>query len=281
MRPGTLTSVVPSRTQPVRPSRVVAALGRSTPPPPGPKPVSGLRRWTLRIGATVLMLGAAGVTFGLFGVAGLQVALRLREVDVPELAGQTVAEATVTLSDVDLAVRVEPLSRIHPTIPTGQVVDQDPVAGQITRSDRNVKVWLSSGQSAGAVPSLLGQSERGARERLQEDAIRLLGVSEIRSGRYASDAVVAQEPPPRGTATAVSVLINRGERGATYVMPDLIGVYASSAAEVLRARGFRVTQTDEYPYPDPRVGTGIVLRQFPRPGFQIAHGEAISIEVSQ
>lgn len=281
MRPGTLTSVVPSRTQPVRPSRVVPALGRSAPPPLGQKPVSGLRRWTLRIGATVLMLGAAGVTFGLFGVAGLQVALRLREVDVPELAGQTVAEATATLSDVGLAVRVEPLSRIHPTIPAGQVVDQDPVAGQITRSDRNVKVWLSSGQSAGAVPSLLGQSERGARARLQEDAIRLLGVSEIRSGRYASDAVVAQEPPPRGTATAVSVLINRGERGATYVMPDLIGVYASSAAEVLRARGFRVTQTDEYPYPDPRVGTGIVLRQFPRPGFQIAHGEAISIEVSQ
>jgi serine/threonine-protein kinase len=225
------------------------------------------------------MLGAAGVTFGLFGVAGLQVALRLRDVDVPELAGQTVAEATATLSDVGLAVRVEPLSRIHPTIPAGQIVDQDPVAGQITRSHRNVKVWLSSGQSAGAVPSLLGQSERGARARLQEDSLGLLGVSEIRSGRYASDAVVAQEPPPRGTGTAVSVLINRAERGATYVMPDLIGVYASSAAEVLRARGFRVTQTDDYPYPG--VGTGIVLRQFPRPGFQIAHGEAISIEVSQ
>jgi len=280
MRPGTPTSIGPSRTKPAPPSRVPAARGRSA-PPPGPKPVSGLRRWTIRIGATVLILGAAGVTFGLFGVAGLQVALRLREVAVPELAGQTVAEATATLSDASLAVRVEPLSRIHPTIPAGQVVDQDPVAGQITRSHRNVKVWLSSGQSAGAVPSLLGQSERGARARLQEDALGLLRVSEIRSGRYASDAVVAQEPPPRGTATAVSVLINRGERGATYVMPDLIGVYASSAAEVLRSRGFRVTQTDEYPYPDPRVGTGIVLRQFPRPGFQIAHGEAISIEVSQ
>ncbi|MEO2197340.1 MAG: PASTA domain-containing protein, partial [bacterium] len=247
----------------------------------GAKPVPGLRRWTMRIGAIVLMLGVAGVTFGLFGVAGLQVALRLREVDVPELAGQTVAEATATLSEAGLAVRVEPLSRIHSTIPAGQVVDQEPLVGQVTRSHRNVKVWLSSGQSAGAVPSLLGQSERGALARLEEDALGLLGVSEIRSGRYASDAVVAQEPPPRGTATAVSVLINRGERGATYVMPDLIGVYASSAADVLRARGFRVTQTDEYPYPDPRVGTGIVLRQFPRPGFQIAHGEAISIEVSQ
>jgi beta-lactam-binding protein with PASTA domain len=155
------------------------------------------------------------------------------------------------------------------------------VAGLVTRSERSVKVWLSSGRSAGAVPSLIGQSERGARARLQEDALGLRGVSEIRSGRYASDAVVAQEPPPLGRATTVSVLINRGERGATYVMPDLIGVYGASAAEVLRARGFRVTVTAEYPYPDPRVGAGIVLRQFPLAGFQIAHGEAISLEVSR
>jgi serine/threonine-protein kinase len=185
------------------------------------------------------------------------------------------------LTAAGLAVRVEPLSRIHSTIPAGHVVDQDPVAGLVTRSERSVKVWLSSGRSAGAVPSLIGQSERGARARLQEDALGLRGVSEIRSGRYASDAVIAQEPPPLGTATTVSVLINRGERGATYVMPDLIGVYGSSAADVLRARRFRVTVTADYPYPDPRVGAGIVLRQFPLAGFQIAPGEAISLEVSR
>ena len=256
--------------------------GRKRSAPRGGRPSApGLRRWAVRIGAAVLVLGAAGLTFGLFGVAGLQVALRLREVDVPDLEGQALADATATLEAAGLSVRVEPLSRIHPTIPAGHVADQDPVGGLITRSERSVKVWLSSGQSAGTVPSLIGQSERGARARLQEDALGLRGVSEIRSDRYASDAVVAQEPPPLGTATTVSVLINRGERGATYVMPDLIGVYGSSAAEVLRARGFRVTVTADYPYPDPRVGTGIVLRQLPLAGFQIAHGEAISLEVSR
>ena len=140
-------------------------------------------------------------------------------------------------------------------------------------------MWLSSGPSAGSVPSLIGQSERGARARLQEDALGLSRISEMRSSRYASDAVVAQEPPPMGSGTIVSVLINRGERGATYVMPDLIGVHGGSAAEVLRARGFRVTVVGQHPYPD--VPPGIVLRQFPRTGFQIAHGEAISLEVSQ
>ncbi len=47
---------------------------------------------------TVLVVGASGLLFGLFGVAGLQVALRLREVDVPDLAGQTLVDATETLT---------------------------------------------------------------------------------------------------------------------------------------------------------------------------------------
>ncbi len=238
------------------------------------------KRWSLRLAIVGLVIApAAGGTFVLFAVAGLQVALRFREVDVPDLAGQTVDEATATLGDVGLALRIEALQRIHPTIPASHVAAQDPVAGLTTRSQRSIKVWLSSGPSAGSAPTLIGLSERGARTRLQEDALGLRRTSELRSGRYPSDAVVAQEPPPRGAATSVSVLINRGERGVTYVMPDLIGVDMRRAAEVLRKHGFRVTMVGDYLYPG--VPPGFVLRQFPLPGFQIAHGEAISLEVSR
>ncbi len=227
----------------------------------------------------LVLLMVAGATFGLFAVAGLQVALRFREVGVPELTGQTLEEATVLLGEAGLAVRVEPLTRIHPTIPAGNVAVQDPAAGLTTRSRRSVKVWLSSGPSAGSIPALIGQSERGARARLEEDSLGLRAIAEIRSSRYPSEAVVAQEPPPLGAGSTVGVLINRGERGATYVMPDLIGVHGASAAEVLRARGFRVSVVGDHPYPG--VEAGVVLRQFPRAGFQIAHGEAISLEVSR
>ena len=233
----------------------------------------------MRLAVVCLFIAAAAVMFVLFAVVGLQVALRFREVDVPDLVAQTVDEATATLGDAGLTLRIEPLSRIHPTIPARHVAAQDPAAGLTTRSQRSVKVWLSSGSTAGSVPTLIGQSERGARARLQEDALGLSRISEMLSGRYPSDTVVAQEPPPLGTATSVAVLINRGERGATYVMPDLIGVLGVSAAEVLRSRGFRVAMVGEHPYPG--VPPGIVLRQFPDAGFQIAHGEAISLEVSR
>jgi beta-lactam-binding protein with PASTA domain len=62
-------------------------------------------------------------------------------------------------------------------------------------------------------------------------------------------------------------------------MPDLIGVNGDRAAELLRSRGFRASVVASQPYPG--VPPGVVLRQNPQGGFQIAPGEPISLEVSR
>ena len=102
---------------------------------------------------------------------------------------------------------------------------------------------------------------------------------EIRSGDYAAGTIVAQFPPPTTAGAQVALLVNRGERGARYVMPDLIGINGERAAELMRTRGFRATVVGDHPYPG--VAAGIVLRQQPQAGFQIAPGEPISLEVSR
>ena len=62
-------------------------------------------------------------------------------------------------------------------------------------------------------------------------------------------------------------------------MPDLIGVNGDRAADLLRPRGFPRLRRGRPPYPG--VPAGIVLRQNPQAGFQIAPGEPISLEVSR
>ena len=62
-------------------------------------------------------------------------------------------------------------------------------------------------------------------------------------------------------------------------MPDLIGLNGERAADVLRARGFRVSIVGQQPYPG--VPPGTVVRQQPAGGFQVGPAEAISIEVSR
>jgi serine/threonine-protein kinase len=237
------------------------------------------RKWTLKLAKLVLLFSALGLTYGLFAFVGLQVALKTREVAVPTLTDLTTQQAQEVLSQVDLGLRIEPLRRVHQTIQAGQIVEQDPDPGITTRQGRNVKIWLSSGLTPGSVPTLVGASERAARTRLDQNSFGLQGLSEIRSSRYPIDAIVAQDPPPAGNGQAVWLLVNRGERGRTFVMPDLIGVDAITASEILRASGFRVTVVGSHPYPG--LSSGIVLRQSPEAGFQIAPGEPISLEVSQ
>ena len=123
-----------------------------------------------------------------------------------------------------------------------------------------------------------GQNDRIAFSRLAQEGVEVATVSEFRSPDYPTDSIVAQDPASGTRAPQVSLLLNRGEQAATYVMPDVIGMHGERAAEALRRLGFRVTIVGEHPYPG--VPPGTVLRQHPSGGFQVGAFDAISLEVS-
>ncbi len=230
-------------------------------------------------GKLLVLVGALFLTYVVSAAIGMRIALKTREVVVPALAGKTVNEATALLTETGLNLKVEEGRRLDPKVQAGQIVIQDPAAGVRTRRERSVKVWVSAGPRSSSIPALSGESERTARLRLEQEGLALGPVAEIRSADYPAGTIVAQFPAPKSSAAQVALLVNRGERGARYVMPDLIGVDGSRAAEILRVRGFRATVVGDHPYPG--VAPGIVLRQSPQAGFQIAPGEPISLEVSR
>jgi serine/threonine-protein kinase len=230
-------------------------------------------------GKLLVLGGALLLTYLLFAAAAMRLALKTREVSVPPLAGRTVNEATAVLADAGLTLKVEEGRKIDPKIPAGQILAQEPSAGDRTRRQRSVRVWISAGPRSLTIPALLGETESTAQMRLKQNGLGLRAIAEIRSGDYPAGAVVAQSPPAPSTGAQVALLVNRGARGTSYVMPDLIGVNGDRAADLLRAKGFRVAVVGEHPYPG--VPAGIVLRQRPDGGFQIAPGEAISLEVSR
>jgi serine/threonine-protein kinase len=159
------------------------------------------------------------------------------------------------------------------------MIARDPAAGSTARQQRSIRIWLSAGQRSATVPPLVGETERTAQLRLTQDGLSLTAVSEIRSQTFAQDVIVAQTPPAKAASGQVALLVNRGERGASYVMPDLIGANGDRAAEILREHGFRVAVVGSTPYPG--VAAGIVIRQSPQGGFQVGPGEPIALEVSR
>jgi hypothetical protein len=230
-------------------------------------------------GKLLLLCGALILTYVLFAAAAMRVALKTRDVVVPALTGRTVNEASAALAESGLTLKVDEGRRVDPKVRAGQILAQEPVAGASTRRQRSVRVWISAGPRSTTVPGLIGESERTAQMRMAQDGFEVRPTAEIRSLDYSAGTVVAQNPPPKSKSDTISLLVNRGERGATYVMPDLIGVNGDRAADLLRTRGFRVSVVGDHPYPG--VPGGVVLRQAPQAGFQIAPGEPISIEVSR
>jgi serine/threonine-protein kinase len=231
------------------------------------------------VGRILLLAAALGGTFLLFFGVAIRVALRAREVQVPVLVGKTVNDASQSLGALGLTLKIDPTRRTDPKVTLNRIMAQDPPAGAAARAQRSIRVWLSAGPRTTTVPALVGQTERTARIRLDQDGVQLGSVSEFRSPDYPADAVVSQDPPPDAKAPTVSLLLNRGEEATTYVMPDVIGMDGARVSEALRERGFRITITGSQPYPG--VPPGTVVRQQPQGGFRVAASDSISLEVSR
>ncbi len=198
-------------------------------------------------GKLLLLIVALVATYLVSAVLATRVALKAREVRVPQLVGRNLNAAGAQLSELGLALRVEEAKRAEPKIPAGHVAQQEPAAGSVARRGRSVKVWVSTGNQAPPVPRLVGEGERTAQLRLQQDGLNLARVSEIRSSDFPADVVIGQDPPAQSRALDVSLLVNRGQEASAYVMPDLIGVNGYRAADVMRAGGFRVAVVAQNP----------------------------------
>jgi serine/threonine-protein kinase len=230
------------------------------------------------LGKLLVLIGALAATFLLFAGVAMRVALRAREVEVPPLVGSTVNDASKALADLGLGLRIDTNQRSDEKVPAGYIAQQDPPAGVRARQPRTIRVWVSSGVRTTALPILVGRTERTALIDIEQAGLEVRSVSEFRSPDYATDTVVSQDPPPTTRAPRVALLLNRGE-DTSYVMPDLIGVDATLAAETLRARGFHVTISAGESAVDQPPGT--IVRHEPAGGLQVRTSDKISIEASR
>lgn len=254
---------------------------------PGERPIRGRRPqpvghqlrtrvWTL--GRLLVLAVALSVTFGAFFLTAVRIANRAREVHVPNVAGKSVAEATELLAQVGLGVRIDG-RRADARVPADHVLIQDPEPDAVVRRQRVVRLRISDGQRDPVVPAVVGQAERTAEVVLAQTNLEIAGRVEIATDAYPAGTVVAQNPPATGRASKVALLVNRGRTGQTYVMPDLIGTPGARVVELLRRRGFRVTVSAEVPYPG--IPGGVIVRQTPQAGYQVADGEPVLVEISR
>src|SRR5579862_549085 len=202
-----------------------------TRPPTASRPYAVRQRvWTA--GRVLLLAGGLGLTFGVFFLTAFAVATRAREVRVPDVRGKTVAEATAALATVGLASAVDPARRADAKVPAGHVLTQEPDPGSTLRRQRPVRLRISDGQRDPVVPAVVGQPDQAASALLAQGGVSVGARIDVHSTDSAVGAVVAQDPPGKGRAQSVTLIINRGLPDQSFVMPDLIGTMGDRAAQV-------------------------------------------------
>jgi beta-lactam-binding protein with PASTA domain len=256
------------------------------------------RIYTLILGALAMLAVALISTF-----IAMRLAIHGREAVVPLLTGLTVDQATESAASKGLNLTLE--NRFYSAdVPAGHILAQDPAPGSRVRREWPVRITESLGTQRVTIPDLTGESERAATVTIRRLSLELGTVAHlVISG---DPGVVLTQTPPADSSGVdsprISLLVSDlapdpdPATQQAYVMPSLLGLTYSAAAERASAAGLHLVVNPETPTPvtvatstgptiynpAPAVQpapstTGAISSQWPQPGRRVLRGDAIHI----
>ncbi|HEX8691799.1 MAG TPA: PASTA domain-containing protein [Longimicrobium sp.] len=240
--------------------------------------------------AFALLAAAAALTVP--GPARAQDITAARRLQVPNVVGRTLDEATAVLARA--GIKVAGTETVTASAPGGTVVRQSPGAGSVVPAGTTATLFVSSGQRDPqqegqdtasrprlvTVPPLVGQSLRTA-----DVALALLGLrrgqvdsvdSQARPGRIVTQEPAAGARVPRGTP--VRLTLARAAAQQAVAVPDLDGRTVDEAEALLARVKLVLGPIDSLDSGRPE---GQVVRQRPAAGTEVAPGSRVGVSVAR
>lgn len=197
--------------------------------------------------------------------------------EVPDVSGQTRAEAEAALSDAGFEVTAE--ERESSREDDGRVIDQDPAAEERAEVGSTVTITVGTGPSTIEVPDLTGQTPQQAAATLSEYELEI-GEQSYGPSDSAPEGTIIDQNPAGGTSVAPSTVINvTVSSGPEPVeVPDVAGQDWIRASRELQAAGLTVNQkVTQIPSNRPR---NQVLRTDPAAGTEVEPGTVVTLVTS-
>ena len=201
-------------------------------------------------------------------------------IDVPQLEGQTLAQAQGTLSQAGFTGAVEPRDEPNDELAAGLVIRSDPPAGaEIGGASGRIILFVSTGPEAVPVPNVAGQSEADARVALNEAGFE--STSERRPDPAVEEGTVVGTDPPAGTPLAPdsNVLVIVSDGPAAVPVPAVEGRPEDEAVAAITGAGFQVDI--ETVAVSNQNQDGIVQDQSPAGNAQAEPGSTVTIVVGE
>ena len=211
-------------------------------------------------------------------MANLTVSSGFSLITVPDVQGLQQVDAESALINTGLSVGTITSSN-SATIPQGDVISQDPIAGRMVTTATSINLVISLGQSLVQVPDVVGLPERNAEAEIVNVGLSVGVITSSNSATVLAGDVISQDPVS-GTmirvGAGVNLIISLGQSLVT--IPDVIGLLQADAESNVDTAGLTIgTMTTAY---DNTVPVGHVLDQTPPSGTSAAPKSPVDLVVS-
>lgn len=201
-----------------------------------------------------------------------------KTVEVPDIKGKTTTEAKAALEKLDLVLEVEK-EVYNAEVEAGLIITQNPESGKELQSGKTVKVTVSKGVKTGTIPSVIGLSETEAVKAIEAANFVVGEIKREYNSSFNADIVFQMNPNGNTTAnegTKVTIYVSKGQDLVT--VPSVIGQTEADAKNTITNAGLTVGSITNETSSD--YSKGMVMKQSPTDGNQVAKGTEVAIIVS-
>jgi len=195
---------------------------------------------------------------------------------IPDVAGQTVAEAKETLKKANFEAGEEK-SEASETVAEGRVIRTDPEAGSGRKEGSKVNLIVSSGKQSFKLSNYVGRKSSDVVAELKEKKVpeNLIKIEEEETSESDPGTVIRQTPAAGSTydlTKATSIVLTVAKKVTSVSMPSYIG----SSLEFTKNNLIQIVGVKEANIEVVEVSTapegttaGIVVSQDPKPGEKV------------
>ena len=261
----TLTSI-PKVQQPVDRPQTQKPNKKATSKEVAPKPVKKRRfraRYLVLLASFVLVLAS------LFWIISKTPAT----VEIPKVAGQTVAEAKENLKKANFEIGEEK-SEASDTVEEGRVIRTDPDAGSARKEGTKVNLIVSSGKQSFMIGDYIGRKSTDVIAELKENKVpeNLIKIEEEETSEW-EPGVIFKQSLSKGTtydltkATPIVLTVAKKKKVTTINMPNYVRYSLEFAKNNLKSLGISEDKIEvkEVDTVQERISEGEVAKQIPAP----------------
>jgi serine/threonine-protein kinase len=229
----------------------------------------------------------AGIASGYFLVLFLAVFFTVSllvkgdEVSAPDLTGMPLQEAYAVAARKGVYLK-KVIGDFGGAYAPNTVVSQFPTPQTSIKGKSVIKIFVASEVGQTLVPQLVSLGQKESEALLKKNKLKKGHAAFISASDVMPDSVISQSLPAGSRVaegSAVDLLFSKGGEGRSFIMPDLIGKEAAKVLVFFEGRGLKISKIEEVPYFG--LKPGIILKQFPSPGFEISAKNLIGIQVSK